>query len=432
MKALLVVPPIYDFSAYDFWMKPYGFLQLASVLKQRGFEIDFFDFMDRTQPEMLSKTGSFGRGKFLRQQIETPQVLSDIEHPFCRYGLPEKSFREYLTNVEKPDFVMITCAMTYWYPGILEVCDIIRKHFKGVPIILGGAYAILCKQHALQVVAPDLLVGTDFHPLSEFLNIEISRGDVENALPAWELYEKLEFGAIKLNIGCPFRCTYCASHVLNPIFRTRPLKTVLSEVDRLAELGIRDIAFYDDALFVNAEKSLIPFLAEVLKKHKNLRFHTPNALHARLVKPEIAQTLKDSGFETIHIGFETANIERQQETGGKVTSDEFRKAIDNLLHAGFKHTQIITYLLVGLPEQPFEEILTSINEVSNLGIRVMLAEYSPIPSTPLFEKAKKYTNLDDPLTQNTSVFALRYFGKEKLQDIKRLKNFRNQNLLIDD
>ena len=429
MRCLFVVPPIYDFAAYDFWMKPYGFLQLASFLMERGFDIDFFDFTDRNHPDMHSKTGEFGKGKFLRQEVEKPEILSDVKHPFFRYGLSKETFKNRLQSIEKPDFVFVTCAMTYWYLGILEVTEIIREKFPETPLILGGAYVQLCEEHAQTVVKPDFIVDSEFHTLADLLNIDISREDVENTIPAWELYEKLDYGVVKLNLGCPFRCTYCASQVLYPVFRTRPLKTVLAEVDKLVKLGVQDIAFYDDALLVNADEILLPFLREVTKTHKNLRFHTPNAMHARFITPEIAQALKTYGFETIHLGFETADKKRQKETGGKVKSDEFHDAVHNLFAAGFKHKQIITYLLVGLPGQPFEEIISGIQEVSDLGIKVMLADYSPIPHTPLFAEAQKYLNLDDPLMQNTSVFALRYFGEEKLQEIKTLKNTCNAKIL---
>ena len=30
---LLVNPPIYDFAAYDFWMRPYGLLSVAGKLR---------------------------------------------------------------------------------------------------------------------------------------------------------------------------------------------------------------------------------------------------------------------------------------------------------------------------------------------------------------------------------------------------------------
>ncbi len=47
MKLLLVNPPIYDFTAYDFWSRPLGLLAVAGQLRGRA-HMRLFDFMDRT------------------------------------------------------------------------------------------------------------------------------------------------------------------------------------------------------------------------------------------------------------------------------------------------------------------------------------------------------------------------------------------------
>ena len=60
-----------------------------------------------------------------------------------------------------------------------------------------------------------------------------------------------------------------------------------------------DVAFYDDALLVDAERLLLPVLRAV--EGKGIRFHTPNGLHARLLTPEIAAALVRAGFRTFRL-----------------------------------------------------------------------------------------------------------------------------------
>ena len=45
-RILLVNPPIYDFSAYDIWLKPYGLLRVAGFLRNQA-EFHLVDFLDR-------------------------------------------------------------------------------------------------------------------------------------------------------------------------------------------------------------------------------------------------------------------------------------------------------------------------------------------------------------------------------------------------
>ena len=66
-RILLVNPPIYDFTAYDFWLKPLGLLSVAGLLRGRC-ELSMFDYLDRLHPSLVDKSqnelngGSRNRG----------------------------------------------------------------------------------------------------------------------------------------------------------------------------------------------------------------------------------------------------------------------------------------------------------------------------------------------------------------------------------
>jgi hypothetical protein len=50
-NVLLINPWIYDFTAYDFWLKPLGLLYIAALLGRHGsFRLSFIDCLDRFQP----------------------------------------------------------------------------------------------------------------------------------------------------------------------------------------------------------------------------------------------------------------------------------------------------------------------------------------------------------------------------------------------
>ncbi len=66
-KILLVNPPIYDFTAYDFWLRPYGLMQAGGQLRSAG-ELFLFDYLDRLHPAFdptgKIKTDEWGRGSY--------------------------------------------------------------------------------------------------------------------------------------------------------------------------------------------------------------------------------------------------------------------------------------------------------------------------------------------------------------------------------
>jgi len=208
-KILLVNPPIYDFAAYDFWVKPYGLLGIAGYLRGKA-DFKFFDYLDRLHPfaakQRELESDQWGRGRFYFEKIANPRILEDIPRYYRRFGLPRKSFQQFLTEQRQCDFVLIQTTMTYWYQGVQEVIEDIRKFCPKAKIILGGNYVTLCLCHAEKLGADFLVQGANLKPLGEYLNIAPDL--MQPAL--WEAYRKLNVGALKLSDGCPFNCTYCS------------------------------------------------------------------------------------------------------------------------------------------------------------------------------------------------------------------------------
>jgi len=69
--------------------------------------------------------------------------------------------------------------------------------------------------------------------------------------------------------------------------------------------------------------------------------------------------------------------------------------------------------MAGLPGQRVEEVEESIAFVEETGANPLLVEYSPIPGTPLFEKAKKMSPFDiknEPLFHNNSILPCQWEG----------------------
>jgi hypothetical protein len=56
----------------------------------------------------------------------------------------------------------------------------------------------------------------------------------------------------------------------------------------------------------------------------------------------------------------------------------------------------------------------------DLGIRLMLSEFSPIPGTPDGEKCRRSVDLEEPLCHNKTAFCLRFLGEEHVNRLKSL------------
>jgi len=435
---LLVNPWIHDFAAYDVWAKPLGLLTLASILRYHGFNITYLDCLDRFHPKapQTDPYARHGRGPYLKTKIPKPGGLEDIPRNFSRYGIEKKWFREDLLCIKKPDLVLTTSMMTYWYTGVQETIGVIKDIFPDVTIVLGGIYASLCYEHALNHSgAHRIETGPGEKHILKMVgectgfsvNAKFDPDDLDTyPYPAFELQRKINYIPLQTSKGCPFACKYCASHYLNPKRMVRNPESVVEEIRcRHEKYKVKDFVFYDDALLVDAEKHAVPMLEGIINAGLKVRFHTPNAVHIREISRQTARLMFQAGFKTLRLGLETTSLDIRNELDKKVTVTEFIRAVTCLKEAGFDKNMIGVYLLAGLPGQQTEFIKNSIQSVKQTGATPILAYYSPIPKTALWGQAvasSRYNLESDPIFTNNAILPCQKepFSWQTISHLKKL------------
>ncbi len=437
MRALLINPWIYDFAAYDLWLKPFGLLRVAAALRRWGWEVDFIDCLDRFHPCLSGLTGRgrprrdrFGCGKYPKVPVEKPPALREMERPYFRYGLPLEIFPQLLQSRGKPDLILVGSTMTYWYPGYFLAIEMAKKYFPSVPIILGGIYPRLCSEHArIYSPADGIHQGGGLPELVEILtergfSLSPLTGEMD-LMPAYDLLSDQSALAVRTGIGCPDSCSYCAASLLEPEANRRKPEAVAEEIEGyIKRYGTTDIAFYDNALLWKAPEHIDKILLRLIERNVFCRFHTPNGLHARFLNVKTAGLMKKSDFVHPRLSLESSREERQQKSGGKVDNRDLVRALDCLLQAGFRRPEILVYLMFGLPGQTPAEVENDIRFVHGLGVSVSLAAYSPIPGTAEYSRLIKDGSIPpdlDPLLHNNTVFSLRQ-RTFTLKDIRFLRD----------
>lgn len=435
---LLVNPWIHDFAAYDFWAKPLGLLRLTALLRRNGYRVSFIDCLDRFHPSLPTADGAnrFGRGPYPKTPIEKPAALGDIPRTFSRYGIDPDGFMAELQKIPRPDLVLVTSLMTYWYPGVVETIQWVKDAFPETAVVLGGVYATLCTGHAVRCSGADEVIPggdepgilarvNDLTGFAPFSGTAAPDGD-RTSYPAFDLYRRFHYVALQTTTGCPYRCAYCASRVIQPVFRRRDPDAVVEEIKYWqGRFGVDDFVFYDDALLADADTHARLLFERVIKEGLRVRFHTPNALHVREITPKIARLMFESGFKTVRLGLETASFKQRKKLDRKLTRQEFQQAVNSLRQAGFHQDQVGAYLLAGLPNQSMDEVADSIRAVLDAGITPVPAYYSPIPHTDLWPEAvaaSRYNLASDPIYTNNAILPCRKepFSWKDLTRIKQL------------
>jgi len=358
------------------------------------------------------KQRSHGHGPLPKSTLPPPSGLEHVPRRFSRYGLPYQAVAQALKVLEPPDAVLITTAMTYWYPGAVTLARLVQNTWPRTPVVLGGVYATLCQDHAARQEVFDLVLpGPLERPdnWTAFWNLLQSSAppppDPADLSLALDSYQAPGFSIILGSRGCPYRCAYCANKALHPHFEQRRASLVISETRAEISRGIQDFAFYDDALLIRPTSWLLPLLDELIKGRAHVRLHTPNALHVSQLSFELCRLLKQAGLTTVRLGLETSDFNDRHDA--KLSREQWEQGVSHLKQAGFSSDQLGAYILFGLPGQGDEEIRQAIQFAHAFRVRPHLAQYSPIPGSPLFDVAlanSEYPLDEDPVFQNNSIW----------------------------
>ena len=423
---LLVNPWIHDFAAYDFWASPMGLLLLAAQLRRCGLRVSYLDCLNRfhrlAPPQ--DPAARYGRGPYLKTEIPKPPGLAHVPRRFSRYGIRPEWLAADLRARPHPDFILVTSLMTYWYPGVTETIAALRAVFPDTPVILGGIYATLCRDHAIRCSgADDVVSGTDFcltlRAVGDIIGTRLDQHLTPTnpdtwPRPAFDLQPCIGFIPLLTTIGCPFDCAYCAASYLHPRMLRRSPRSVIDEIifwHRHHRVG--DFVFYDDALLIDAAAHARPIFEGIVQSGLTVRFHLPNAVHIREIDAELARLMRRAGVTTVRLGLETTDFDHRKHLDRKVREGDFHRAVVCLKQAGFEKNQIGAYLLAGMPGQSMTSVESGIRVVRQSGITPVLAYYTPIPHTAMWETAQKSSPYDlaaDPIFTNNAIAPCRREG----------------------
>ena len=415
-RILGINPWIFDFAAFNLWMRPLGLLACLEMCRQCGADIALLDCLDQTwRDQNWPKPNKFGAGRYPKTPLPNPKGLERVPRRFSRYGLDPNQTRTALAKLDPPpDMVLISVSMTYWFLGAQEAATMARSLWPSARIILGGTYASLCQGHALACGLYDLVLSGPLERpdnWNKFWGTLPGRTTIPDLPPraglslALDLYPAPGYGPVLGSRGCPFSCDYCAISLLYPGHAQRTGPEVIHEFEAQLERGARNFAFFDDALLVRPQTYLLPLLERALELNPPVNFHTPNALHLRFLTPEICRRLKRAGLAAPRLGLESLDFEHRNDR--KVSRTDWDQGGENLVQAGYDPGDVGVYVLFGLPDQDLGQVRETIRKIKKREFTPILTHYSPIPGVPLFRRAAQvspYPIEENPLFQNNSIW----------------------------
>ena len=346
-RALLINPPVYDAQYWARWSQPAGLLRIATLLKRKGYEIDFVDCMETNDRGMVPKTRrTDDRG--LPVVIKRDNIVKPIYH----FGISLEILEQKLRTLREPDEIWITSIMTYWWESTRDVVRLAKSLFPNATVLVGGIYPTLASEHALENLDADIIFKGEIREASQ-LPTDLS------------LYMKSpSYAILATSRGCPWDCVYCAARTLNggAKVRVRTTEDVLEEIRYKFEyLGIRRFGFYEDNALINREH-FAEIMEAIIASKLPLELYAPEGFETRLLDEHILRLMKSAGFKKVHLPLETVRSDINRQWNRRHSStDLFEQALESAIRAGFKaRTQEINvFVLFGLPDERLEDVVDS-------------------------------------------------------------------------
>jgi radical SAM superfamily enzyme YgiQ (UPF0313 family) len=158
----------------------------------------------------------------------------------------------------------------------------------------------------------DLSKGTPRHIYTTDEKADITGTPV----PAWELVDLKKYATLNIQYsrGCPFNCDFCnITSLFGHVPRTKTAEQVLSELQRIYEMGWKgDIFFVDDNFIGNRRKLKSEILPGLIRwmEERDYPFHFITEISINLADDEeLMQMMVKAGFNTVFVGIETVSEE---------------------------------------------------------------------------------------------------------------------------
>jgi len=330
----------------------------------------------------------------------------------------------------KPDIIGIT-LFSRELKQIAELCELIKKEFKSVTIVLGGPHPTAMPQETLeQIQACDFVVrgegeiplyelieslshnrplhkvkglsfrtntGQKFHHCSDAEIISdldtLPFPDRESVIYNYKnkTYSSFVYGSpcdiLMTSRGCPFHCHFCFKVCAK--YRSRSPENVLREIDWIVDnISPSHIQIMDDSFTIQRERA-IKILDGLIEKNYPIRFKVRSRVSA--VDAELLRKMKQAGINTVVYGLESGS-QYMLDCFNKRTSVEQNLAACRMTRkAGLSCLGDMILFYPGENRQTLKETEQFIKTARPTAVKFYVL--TPLPQTKVYEEAKKNGSL---------------------------------------
>ena len=409
------------------------------------------DIRDFNNSKFTFPLGILSIGSLLEKHDNNVKIL-DLDKEFYtflhneagNYNL-EYFFEKYLVDFTlqyNPDVVGISGNFNCNKSFITVCCRKLKEARKDLPIVLGGHYPTNCYSDILkndpnvdyiilgegekvmlqflEAIRENKFAYIEKHPnivgkknvLSDSLNSKFSAlvQDLDELPPInYELLDCVEeYIAKSRNVriifqrdvatravvmmtsrGCPFSCTYCASHnVHGKKIRAFSVDRVIDEIDQLVEKYDINALIFEDDLFTFSRKRTIELSRKIYERFGDRFFiEFSNGIAEAGLDEECIYWMAKAGMKQIHLAIESGNQYVQDEIIKKRLKLSKVKPVVELLKK--YDVNIRAFFIMGFPGETLDMMRDTKNFAKELKVDWAIFSFaSPVVGSELYETAR--------------------------------------------
>lgn len=434
MHILLIQPPIEDFYSTPIRFYPLGLLYTARVLQRLGHDVSLLDALTPPKKRQLAIPTEF---EYLKEPFKNNPFLFK---GYYRFGWSNEDILQRIADVS-PDLIGISSAFTAYFESVAQLSKVIKSHYN-IPIFIGGHHATVFAKEIRQRVPEidDVLCGPAESALVHYPRVASGENnfiDWKYLQPAHELLETNAYNIGKRNYisliasrGCPYTCEFCSVHVMfGRHIEYRTIDSILEEMRwNYEHHEVRIFNFEDDNLTFRRQWFQL-LLQRIINDPllKDIELTAMNGLCYPTLDEETLHLMHQAGFRQLNLSYVT----HDQTLRRQWNRPEQRGALETLVKVAQNLGMFVTvYVIIGLPEQTFDEIKSTIDYLLNLGVLVGPSMFYIPPGSDLYGRL----NLPNHVVQQWNLYRSSAFAVEtpqltRDQMIELFAYTREQNLL---
>lgn len=206
------------------------------------------------------------------------------------------------------------------------------------------------------------------------------------------------YAALYTSIGCPFKCSFCCINEVNRssndpnytaadsnIFRYWSPWHTYQQINRLAELGVKNIRISDEMFFLR--RGHYEPLLELIKARYGDSLNLWAYARVDTVKPSLLQLFRSAGVRWLCLGIESGNTAVRREVAkGSYEEVNIYQVVKEVEDADI---DVIANYIFGLPNDTLE----TMEETYKLSVRLLTRMWNAypamaLPGSPLYQQAK--------------------------------------------